>query len=57
MQVLWPARRARLSSGALVPALLIAAIAERAGLGVPHQDKDFDLISQITDQPTERLNG
>jgi predicted nucleic acid-binding protein len=40
-----------------VPDLLIAAIAERAGLAVLHQDKDFDLISEITGQPTERLSG
>jgi predicted nucleic acid-binding protein len=40
-----------------VPDLLIAAIAERAGLAVLHQDKDFDLIAEITGQPTERLNG
>lgn len=40
-----------------VPDLLVAAIAERAGLVVLHQDKDFDLIAQITGQPTERLDG
>jgi predicted nucleic acid-binding protein len=40
-----------------VPDLLIAAIAERAGLIVLHQDKDFDLIAQTTSQPTERLDG
>ena len=40
-----------------VPDLLIAAIAERAGLVVLHRDKDFDLIAQITGQPTERLDG
>jgi predicted nucleic acid-binding protein len=40
-----------------VPDLLIAAIAERAGLVVLHQDKDFDLIAEITGQPTERLSG
>ncbi len=40
-----------------VPDLLIAAIAERAGLVVLHHDKDFDLIAEITGQPTERLNG
>jgi predicted nucleic acid-binding protein len=38
-----------------VPDLLIAAIADRAGLVVLHQDKDFDLIAQVTGQPTERL--
>lgn len=39
-----------------VPDLLVAATAERAGLIVLHQDKDFDLIAEITGQPTERLN-
>lgn len=38
-----------------VPDLLVAAIADRAGLVVLHQDKDFDLIAQVTGQPTERL--
>jgi predicted nucleic acid-binding protein len=38
-----------------VPDLLIAAIAECAGLVVLHQDKDFDLVAQITGQPSERL--
>jgi predicted nucleic acid-binding protein len=40
-----------------VPDLLVAAIAERAGLVILHQDKDFDLIAEVTDQPTERLAG
>lgn len=40
-----------------VPDLLIAAIAERAGLVVLHQDKDFDLIAEVTGQLTERLDG
>ena len=40
-----------------VPDLLIAAIAERAGLVVLHHDKDFDLIAEVTGQPTERLDG
>ncbi len=40
-----------------VPDLLIAAIAERAGLIVLHQDKDFDLIAQVTGQLTERLDA
>jgi predicted nucleic acid-binding protein len=40
-----------------VPDLLIAAIAERAGLTLLHQDEDFDLIAEITGQPTERLSG
>jgi len=40
-----------------VPDLLIAAIAEGAGLVVLHQDKDFDLIAEVTGQATERLDG
>lgn len=40
-----------------VPDLVIAAIAERAGLALLHQDKDFDLIAEVTGQPTERLSG
>jgi predicted nucleic acid-binding protein len=39
-----------------VPDLLVAAIADRAGLVVLHQDKDFELIAQVTGQPTERLS-
>jgi predicted nucleic acid-binding protein len=38
-----------------VPDLLIAAVAERAGLIVLHVDKDFDLIAEVTGQPIERL--
>lgn len=38
-----------------VPDLLIAATAELAGLVVLHLDKDFDLIAEVTSQPTERL--
>jgi predicted nucleic acid-binding protein len=38
-----------------IPDLLIAAIAELAGLSVLHVDKDFELIAGITGQPTERL--
>jgi predicted nucleic acid-binding protein len=38
-----------------VPDLIIAAIAETAGLTVLHVDKDFDLIAEITGQPVERL--
>lgn len=38
-----------------VPDLLVASIADRAGLVVLHQDKDFDLIAQVTGQPIERL--
>lgn len=38
-----------------VPDLLIAALAELAGLVVLHLDKDFELIAELTGQPTERL--
>ncbi|MCY9786304.1 PIN domain nuclease [Nocardiopsis sp. EMB25] len=37
-----------------VPDLLIAAVAERAGLTVLHLDKDFELIAEVTAQPVER---
>lgn len=36
-----------------VPDLLIAATAEMEGLAVLHYDADFDLIAEITGQPTE----
>ncbi|MGH2955561.1 MAG: PIN domain nuclease [Solirubrobacterales bacterium] len=39
-----------------VPDLLVAAMAETAGLVVLHDDKDFELIAEITGQSTERLN-
>jgi predicted nucleic acid-binding protein len=39
-----------------LPDLLIAAIAELAGLTVLHLDKDFEIIADITGQPVERLN-
>jgi predicted nucleic acid-binding protein len=38
-----------------VPDLVIAAIAELAGLSVLHVDKDFEVIAGVTQQPTERL--
>ena len=38
-----------------IPDLLIAAVAELAGLTVLHVDKDFELIAEVTGQPTERL--
>jgi predicted nucleic acid-binding protein len=44
-----------LHRGPGIPDLLIAAAAERAGLTVLHLDKDFELISELTGQPTERL--
>jgi predicted nucleic acid-binding protein len=39
-----------------IPDLLVAATAETAGLVVLHDDKDFELIAEITGQNTERLN-
>ena len=38
---------------ASIPDLLIAAVAERAGLIVLHYDRDFDLISSVTRQKVE----
>ena len=38
-----------------VPDLVVAATAELAGLVVLYVDKDFDLIAEVTGQPTERL--
>ncbi len=40
-----------------IPDLLIAATAELAGLTVLHSDKDFELIAQVTGQPTERIDA
>ncbi len=40
-----------------IPDLLIAAVAESAGLVVLHDDKDFDLIAEVTGQWVERLRG
>ena len=38
-----------------VPDLMVAATAELAGLTALHLDEDFDLIVDVTGQPTERL--
>jgi predicted nucleic acid-binding protein len=38
-----------------IPDLLIAATAELAGLTVLHLDKDFELIAELTGQPTQWL--
>ena len=38
-----------------IPDLLIAAIAEISELTVLHVDKDYELIAELTGQPTERL--
>jgi predicted nucleic acid-binding protein len=35
--------------------LVIAAIAETAGLVVLHEDKDFELIAEVTGQEMQRL--
>jgi predicted nucleic acid-binding protein len=40
-----------------IPDLIIAAIAESAGLVVLHNDKDFDLIAEITGQHVHRLTA
>ena len=40
-----------------IPDLLIAATAELAGLTVLHLDKDFELITDLTGQQTERLRS
>jgi predicted nucleic acid-binding protein len=37
--------------------LLVAATAELSSCTVLHLDKDFDLIAEITGQPTERLRS
>ena len=43
--------------GPSIPDLVIAAPAELVGLTVLHVDKDFDLISEVTGQPMERLDS
>lgn len=40
---------------ASIPDLLIAATAELAQLTVLHDDKDFELIADVSGQPVERL--
>ena len=44
-----------------IPDLLIAAVAERHGVGVLHYDEDYDRIASVTGQPTRwvcsRING
>ena len=39
-----------------IPDLIIAAPAELAGLTVPHLDKDFEIIADVTGHPLERLH-
>ncbi|HUQ16677.1 MAG TPA: PIN domain nuclease [Candidatus Saccharimonadales bacterium] len=36
-----------------IPDLLLAAVAERAGLAVMHYDRDFDAIARVTGQVSE----
>ncbi len=36
-----------------IPDLIIAAVAETAGLIVLHYDSDYDVIAEVTGQPTE----
>ena len=43
--------------GPSVPDLIVAAIAERAGLVVLHRDKDFDLIAEVTGQRVHCLSA
>jgi predicted nucleic acid-binding protein len=40
---------------ASVTDLLLAALAEDASLALLHLDRDFELISQVTGQPVERI--
>lgn len=40
-----------------IPDLIIAATAELAGLTVLHQDKDFNIIADVTGQPMEALGS
>jgi predicted nucleic acid-binding protein len=40
-----------------IPDLLVAAIAESAGLVVLHDDKDVEQIGEVTGQPVQRLPG
>jgi len=42
---------------ASIPDLLIAATAELAQLTVLHDDKDFELIADVTGQSVERITG
>ncbi|MBA3799687.1 MAG: PIN domain nuclease [Geodermatophilaceae bacterium] len=41
--------------GPSLPDLIVAATAELASLTVLHVDKDFELIAEVTGQPTQRL--
>lgn len=41
--------------GPSIPDLIIAATAELSGLTILHVDNDFDTITTITGQPTNRL--
>jgi predicted nucleic acid-binding protein len=39
--------------GASLPDLIVAAVAERAGVTVMHYDSDYDLIASVTGQPVD----
>ncbi|MGH2444085.1 MAG: PIN domain-containing protein, partial [Chloroflexota bacterium] len=41
------------SRAARLPDLLLAAVAERAGLTILHYDEDFDRIAAVTDQAAQ----
>lgn len=43
--------------GPSVSDLLVAAVAERAGATVMHDDVDFDVIAEVTGQPVSRLRS
>jgi predicted nucleic acid-binding protein len=47
---LWRSGRMRAAG---LPDLLIAAVAERERVTVLHYDSDYDLITQVTSQPTQ----
>jgi len=44
-----------LHRGPSIPDLLVAAVAEIAGLTVLHVDADFETIADLTGQPLHRL--
>jgi len=44
-----------LHRGPSIPDLLVAAVAETAGLTVLHVDTDFETIASLTGQPLHRL--
>ncbi len=48
---------AQLDERVPVPALIVAAAAEGAGLVLLHDDDVYDQIAAVTGQPTERVEG